>query len=168
MSTIPTESLRPVASATDRRRLIHPRLKAWYSVFDRIEFRKEQQDVLIKERNRYVQRTDKIYLDRLDGRITDSEYDNYYTRFRTEIADIDAQLELLQDAEDNYYFTGKYVLELANRAHDLFLSSEIEEKRQILKLVLPNLQLEGKNLKFSLVKPFDTIFDCANNQQWRP
>lgn len=131
-------------------------------------FRTERQNALRKERDVYAKRTDKIYMDHLDGRITEDQYDKYYNQFRNQIADIDAQLELLQDAEDNYYFTAKYVLELANKAHDLFLSSEVEEKRQILKLVLSNLELEGKNLKFSLVKPFDTILNFADRQQWLP
>lgn len=41
--------------------------------------------------------------------------------------EIDTQLAMLQDAEDNYYITAKYLLELANRAHELFISSEVEE-----------------------------------------
>lgn len=50
---------------------------------------------------------------------------------------------MLQEAEDNYYITAKYLLELANRAYDLFISSEVEERRQLVKLVLSNLRIEG-------------------------
>ena len=59
-------------------------------------------------------------------------------------------------------------MQLANRAYELFMSSEAEEKRQLLKLTLQNLKLEGNTVKFELVKPFDTVFACAGSQTWLP
>ncbi|MCD6226134.1 hypothetical protein J7J95_03640, partial [bacterium] len=60
------------------------------------------------------------------------------TRFREKINEIDSKLANLQKAEDEYYITANYLLELANRAYELFKSSEVEEKRQLLKLILQN------------------------------
>lgn len=71
---------------------------------------------------------------------------------------------MLQDAEDNYYITANYLLELANRAYDLFVSSEVEERRQLMKLVLQNPKVEGKKVQFQLQKPFDTILNYNDNQ----
>ena len=73
---------------------------------------------------------------------------------------------MLQEAEDNYYITAKYLLELANRAYDLFISSEVEERRQLVKLVLSNLRVEGKKVRFDAIKPFDTILNYADSQLW--
>ena len=53
-------------------------------------------------------------------------------------------LSQLQEAEDNYYITAKYILDLSSRAYDLFVSSEVEEKRQLIKLILSNLRLKTK------------------------
>lgn len=75
---------------------------------------------------------------------------------------------MLQEAEDNYYITAKYLLELANRAYDLFISSEIEERRQLVKLVLSNLNVEGKKVRYDAIKPFDTILNYADSQLWLP
>ena len=75
---------------------------------------------------------------------------------------------MLQEAEDSYYLTVKYLLELANKAYDLFVSSEVEEKRQIIKLVLSNLRVDGKEVRYEAVKPFDTILNYANSQSWLP
>lgn len=99
-------------------------------------------------------------------RITDDVYDKFYEEFRTEISEIDTKLSMLQDAEDNYYITARYLLELANRAYDLFISSEVEERRQLLKLVLSNLRVEGSNVCYDAVKPFDSILVSANSQSW--
>ena len=75
---------------------------------------------------------------------------------------------MLQEAEDNYYITAKYLLELANKAYDLFKSSEVEERRQLLKLVLQNLRVEGKTVRYDALKPFDTILNYSDHQSWHP
>ncbi len=71
-------------------------------------------------------------------------------------------------ADEEYYLTSEYLLQLANRAYELFMSSEAEEKRQLLKLTLQNLKLEGKKVEFGLAKPFDKVFACAGSQTWLP
>lgn len=65
---------------------------------------------------------DNLYLDKLKGRITESDYDRFYQKFRDQITDISIRLEQLQEAEDNYYISAKYLLELVGRAHELFVS----------------------------------------------
>ncbi len=81
---------------------------------------------------------DNLYLDKLTGRITESEYDRFYTSLRDQLTDLNIQLSQLQEAEDNYNITAKYVLDLANRAHDLFESSEV----------------------------FDVLLNCSDRQAW--
>lgn len=46
----------------------------------------------------FVDRTDKLYIDRLDGRTNNKAYDRFYKQFREKISGIDAQLSQLQDA----------------------------------------------------------------------
>lgn len=123
----------------------------------KMSFRDEQYKKLTNDHDTYSKRIEKLYLDRLDGRITDDEYDKFYQSFREQLSEIDTRLAMLQEAEDNYYVTAKYILDLANRAYDLFISSELEEKRQLIKLVLLNLKLDGKIVHFEANKPFDTL-----------
>jgi site-specific DNA recombinase len=82
------------------------------------------------------------------------------------LSDLNIQLSKLQEAEDNYYITAKYILDLSIRAYDLFKSSEVEEKRQLIKLILSNLRLSGKNLVFEAAKPFGLILNCSDRQVW--
>lgn len=95
-------------------------------------------------------------------------YDRFFQSFQDKINEIDARLAMLQEAEDNYYITAKYLLELANRAFDLFIRSKVEERRQLLKLVLSNLRVEGKTVRYEAVKPFDTILNYADRQSVLP
>lgn len=133
---------------------------------NKANFREEQYKQISQDREIYAKRQEKIYLDKLDGKISEADYDKYSQTFREKISEIDANLSMLQDAEDNYYITTKYVLELANRAYELFKSSEVEERRQLIKLVLSNLRMEDKNLVFEAKKPFDTIINYADRKLW--
>ena len=133
---------------------------------DKSEFREEQIKKLNEEKERYAKRIENMYIDKLDGRITADEYDKMYKGFRDRIDGIDNKLSNLQKAEDDYYLTSKYLLELTQRAYYLFVSSEIEEKRQLLKLILQNSRLDGRLVRYDLLKPFDTILNYADRQLW--
>jgi len=54
------------------------------------------------------------------------------------------------------------VLNLAQRALEIFESSEPQEKRQLLNFVFQNLELRQKNLEYKLKTPYDTVL-LANN-----
>ena len=132
----------------------------------KVDFREAQFKQFTTEREKYSKRIEKIYIDRLDGRITDNEYDKYYQSFRDKLSEIDTQLAMLQEAEDNYYISAKYLLELANRASELFESSEVEERRQLIKLVLSNLRVEDDLVRYDAIKPFDTILNYDHRTSW--
>ncbi len=132
------------------------------------EFREIQTKKLLDEREKYAKRIENIYLDKLDGRITIDEYDRLYKQFREKIDEIDTQVASLQKAEDEYYLTATSLLQLANRAYDLFVGSEMEEKRQLLKLLLQNPTLEGRKVRYDVLNPFNTILNYADNKLWLP
>jgi hypothetical protein len=50
----------------------------------------------------------------------------------------------------------------------LFKSSEVEERRQLIKLVPQNPRVEDKNVVFDLQKTFDTILKYADRKLWLP
>ena len=77
------------------------------------------------------------------------------------------RIEQLDEAEENYFNTAKAVLSIANRAYDIFQSSEVEEKRHLIKLVLSNVKIEKENLVFSAHKPFDEILNATHRKSWR-
>lgn len=132
----------------------------------KVSFREEQFKEINLEREKYSKRLEKIYLDKLDGSITNDEYDNFRQSFRNKISEIDTRLSILQDTDDNYYITANYILELTKRAHELFLSSEMQEKRQLVRLVLSNLRIEDEKVQYDLIKPFDEILNCSDSQLW--
>ena len=134
----------------------------------KMDFQNKQFDELTKDRKMTTTMMDNLYTDRLKGRITEEGYDKFFQSLRDKITEIDTRLSMLQEAEDNYYITAKYLLELAKHAYYLFIRSEVEERRQLVKLVLQNLRVEGKTVRYEAVKPFDTILNFNNSQSVLP
>lgn len=54
------------------------------------------------------------------------------------------------------------VFSLANRALEIFESSEVNEKRQLLSFLLQNCRLQDKKLLFELRSPFNDILEYAH------
>ena len=135
---------------------------------DKIEFHNQRYDDLIKEHHKLTKMLDNLYLDKLKGRITESAYDRFYTSLRDQVTEIKIQLEGLQAAEDNYYITAKYVLDLSSRAYEMFIGSEVDERRQLIKLVLSNLCLKDEKLVYDVYKPFDLFIKCTERSGWLP
>lgn len=78
------------------------------------------------------------------------------------------KMNKLHFADEEYYLTSEYLLKLASNAGKLFESSEVHEKRLLLKLALQNLELKGKKVRFDCINPFDKIAFYASRQAWLP
>ena len=133
---------------------------------EKSKFRETQIQEIYNEREKFAKRIEQLYIDKLDQRITESQYDKFHTSFRSKIAEMDARLSILQDAEDKYYLTSKYLLELLNKAHTLFESSKPDQKREILNLILLNPRLDNENLCYDYKKPFDVFVNFNECNLW--
>lgn len=95
---------------------------------DKMDFHNKQLENLNEDNKTVTKMMDNLYIDKLKGRITDDDYDRYFQSFKEQKADIATRLGILQEAEDNYYITAKYLLELANRAYELFKVRKLKKK----------------------------------------
>lgn len=134
----------------------------------KIEFREQEQKKWTTEVEKYAKRKEAIYMDKIDGRITADEYDKWYRQFDEKQKYALQKVNNIQNAEDSYYLTSKYLLELANRAYELFISSEVEQRRQLIMLTLQNLTINGRIVRYDAQKPFNTILNFSDNQLWLP
>lgn len=55
------------------------------------------------------------------------------------------------------------VISLCRRMSDIFKSSEPNEKRAFLQFLLQNASADGKNLDFTMRKPFDAVLALAHH-----
>jgi hypothetical protein len=63
------------------------------------------------------------------------------------------KLKRIIEADENYSITLIALLNICSRAPELFESSKVEQKRQLINFLLSNLKLRGKNLEFELKNP---------------
>ena len=76
------------------------------------------------------------------------------------------KMKRLNNANKNYYITANTILSLAQRAPEIFESSEPEEKRQLVNFVFQNLELDGKKLLFKTKTPFERVLEYQSTHNW--
>lgn len=88
-----------------------------------------------------------------------------YKKRQIEIAE---EMKNHEKADQNFYITANMVMNLAARAREIFESSEVYEKRELLNLAFQNLKLENKKMLTKFREPFHTMIgykNCPTN--WR-
>lgn len=125
-------------------------------------FYKHSVGALQTEHQLLKDRLDKMYEDKLDGRITQDEYDEKLKSYKARQADLLEEIGKHDKADEEFYLTANMVANLASNAKEIFESSEPLEKRQLLGLLLQNCELDGKKLLYELRSPFDDLIQVAN------
>ena len=134
------------------------------------QFHTESLSFLQKERDKIQKRLSQIYDDKLDEVIDEKLYLEKVREYKTRQMEIAEEMKNHEKADQNFYVTANMVLNLAARAREIFESSEVDEKRQLLNLVFQNLQLRDVNLSVQVAEPFLTMIgykECPTNWRWR-
>ena len=81
-------------------------------------------------------------------------------------ADLLGQLQGHSKADEAFLISSSYVLELANRAEELFEKSQAKQQNELLRFVLANASVEGEKLVYKLKNPFAGIVLCNETGNW--
>lgn len=114
-------------------------------------------DMLVREHSMLKNRLDKMYEDKLDGRVTDEFYDSKYSEYKNRLDNLAERIALHNKANISYYEFGRKILELAKNAGKLFEQAKPEEKRELLQFVLSNSTIKDSMPDFTLKQPFFSI-----------
>lgn len=71
--------------------------------------------------------------------------------------ELEGRSELLTEADEKFSIAVATILSLGNNAYQIFQSSKVETKREILHLLLSNLKLQDRKISYTLRKPYDYI-----------
>lgn len=71
------------------------------------------------------------------------------------------------DTEENELNAAQEVLTLLSEAKELFMSSELSEKQQLLGFLFSNLRLDDETLDLELREPFNLIAHSQDQHEWR-
>ena len=80
--------------------------------------------------------------------------------------ELNDKLKRVIEADESYSITLIALLNICSRAPELFESSKVEQKRQLINFLLSSLQLRGKKLEYTLKKPFDVLVNLDYRSNW--
>ena len=138
---------------------------------------------LQRDHRRIQERSDAMYMDKLDGRIDNDFFDRKAAEFRSEQCRVMRDIETHQNANQSYIEDGVRLLDLAQRAHVLFENQRPAEKRKLLDFVFSNCRWKDRQLEAEYRKPFDMLAvvvaaqntggeriaqQVAQNENWLP
>ena len=128
-------------------------------VLDETARLREQQDKTTTKRSKLLDLL-------LSESITQDDYAKKKAELEETLYNIKIKLDAHAQADDTFINTLESLLFIASRANELFKSSEVEQKREIINLLLTNCILSDGKLRFSLRKPFDALANLTNRAVW--
>ena len=128
---------------------------------DEQRYREEAVQRLQRDYNKLQKRIDTMYIDKLDGRIDAAFFDQKQSEWREEQGRLMDSIAEHQKANESYIAEGIMLMELANRAADLFEKQPASEKRRLLDFVLSNSSWANGELSVEFRQPFGMIADMA-------
>jgi site-specific DNA recombinase len=113
-------------------------------------------------------RLEQAYLDKLDGKITESFWEEKSSEWNQDQETILIALQALEQQSPERIADGVRILELANKAYFLYLRQPPVEKAKLLRIVLSNCKVDALSVYPTYRKPFDLIFKRVRTKEWLP
>ena len=132
---------------------------------DEKQYHEEPITRLQAEYKRLQIRIDAMYEDKLDGKIERAFFDRKAAGWRSEQDRILHSIEEHQGANQVYLDEGVRILELSQRAYDLFKKQEPREKRRLLNFLLSNCAWKNGELTATFRQPFNMISEMNSTHQ---
>ena len=112
---------------------------------------------LRSEIDRLSSRLEAVYIDKLDGAVTDEFYRRVSAQWRDELDRCQRDMTRQLEAGNAYMDEGVALLTLARKAYSLFDSACAIEKRRLLNFVLSNCIWQHGELRAEYRQPFDML-----------
>jgi len=105
---------------------------------------------------------------RLEDGISKEVYDKKFSELKAQQYEINKQLQNYTEADEHFNITFSLMLELTQKAHQLFKSSNSSQKKQLLNFLCSNFTLEGEKLRPDWAFPFSEFFKNTDYTVWLP
>ena len=125
-----------------------------------------QRERLVKRLSAVRRRMDQAYSDKLDGKIPEDFWERKMSEWRAEEQQIEITLNTPSDSYGDRVLSARRILELANKAHFLYVTQKPAEQAKLLRMVLSNCSVDAVSLYPTYRKPFDVIFERAKTKEW--
>jgi hypothetical protein len=109
------------------------------------------------------QRLDAAHADKLDGKISEEFWTRKSAEWQADEQQIQLAIQALEHVRPERLVDAVRILELANKAHSLYVRQFPFERAKLLKRVLSNCAIDAISLYPTYRKPFDMIFARTRN-----
>ncbi|HET9097987.1 MAG TPA: hypothetical protein VFN51_00005 [Candidatus Saccharimonadales bacterium] len=92
--------------------------------------------------------------------ITQTFHDEIANELEQKQQELNDRLKMLTSDNKSFQVTASYLLDLAQRAAQLFQESDETLQQKLLEYVLANIELNDKKLSYVLTDPFKTIVEA--------
>jgi len=130
------------------------------------EFHAKQIKYFQQEDHKLQTQLDNLLNMRLLESITQDMYDKKASELRQKQREINVELKLHNQADEKFSITLTSLISLASRAYEIFESSKIAEKRQLINFMFSNLMLKGEKLEYTLNEPFHLFSKPTSHNEW--
>ena len=113
------------------------------------------------------ERLSKLIDIRFDGTIDSAAYQMKLEEYNKEKQELSERLNGYKGLDKADLIIAREVLELAQEAKDIFLSSKLEEKQQLLGFFFSNFTLNDEKLDLELREPFRVMQKMQDQHVWR-
>lgn len=112
-----------------------------------------------KEYDSITKQIEKNYKYLLAGSITQPLHDKTANELEARQQELNDMLKSLTSDNKSFALTSSYLLDLAQRAEELFVASDEGLRNKLLEYVLSNIELKDKKLSYMFNQPFRTIIE---------
>lgn len=131
---------------------------------DESQYHAEMVKALQSQHQKLQNRMEQMYVDKLDGKVSQDFYDQKSMDWLGEQEEILKKIDLHRTASRSYIQEGIRILELSQKAAQLYIQQESSEKRRLLQFVLSNSIWKEGRLIPVFKKPFDLIALSTSDQ----
>lgn len=133
-------------------------LKAIKTTFeDEQKYHQNRIETLTQQAKQLRERIDKIYVDKLDGKIDEDFWLEKHNEWKAQLIRIKSVLNSHDETHDKFINEGVKIIELACNAYDKYSVQNGEEKAEMLKILLSNSWLNDEKLSYNYNRPFDIL-----------
>lgn len=124
-------------------------------------YTKERIDKFNEQKDALKKRIDNIYLDKLDGKISEAFWLTKHSEWTNELNNINHKINAHENSNINFIEHGSKILKFCTQVKSEYLKANNVEKKEILKTVLPNSFLKGKELSYTYNSPYNLFANYA-------
>ena len=110
---------------------------------------------------------DQCYDDKIEGLIDTDMWKGRTAKWNDEKADILSRIKAFDKVNTSYLEEGVKLMELAEKAPQLFKLMNMSEKKEIVNLVLSNSQVKDGTVQYYYRKPFSVFANVVDFLKWR-